>query len=54
MQAMHGRLSAPIHYQALQHFATHSPWPDPPLWDRLGAIARGMRSLYAPGPTATR
>jgi len=26
MQAMHGRLSEPGTYQALQHFITHSPW----------------------------
>jgi hypothetical protein len=26
MQAMHGRLSEPRQYQALQHFITHSPW----------------------------
>ena len=26
MQAMHGRLSDPISYQALQQFITDSPW----------------------------
>jgi hypothetical protein len=38
MQAMHGRLSDPITYQALQHFITHSPWPVVPLWDRLRSL----------------
>ena len=31
MQAMHGRLSDPGQYQALQHFITHSPW-EPVTW----------------------
>jgi SRSO17 transposase len=47
MQAMHGRLSEPIHYQALQHFVTHSPWPDTPLWDRLGAVVPDRRGVLA-------
>lgn len=38
MQAMHGRLSDPITYQALQHFITHSPWSAVPLWDRLRQV----------------
>lgn len=35
MQAMHGRLSDPVSYQALQHFITDSPWEAEPLWARL-------------------
>jgi SRSO17 transposase len=37
MQAMHGRLSDPVSYQALQHFITHSPWEAGPLWAQLRA-----------------
>jgi SRSO17 transposase len=44
---MHGRLSQPIHYQALQHFVTHSPWPDQPLWDRLDEVIPERRGLLA-------
>ncbi|MGH2437419.1 MAG: IS701 family transposase, partial [bacterium] len=44
---MHGRLSEPIHYQALQHFITHSPWPDKPLWDRLSEVAPERRGILA-------
>ncbi|OLD33106.1 MAG: hypothetical protein AUI19_04895 [Myxococcales bacterium 13_1_40CM_2_68_15] len=47
MQAMHGRLSKPIHYQALQHFVTHSPWPDQPLWDRLNDVIPERRGVLA-------
>jgi len=47
MQAMHGRLSQPIHYQALQHFVTHSPWPDQPLWDRLNQVIPERRGVLA-------
>ena len=47
MQAMHGRLSAPIHYQALQHFVTHSPWPDTPLWDRMSAVVPDRHGVLA-------
>ena len=35
MQAMHGRLSDPVSYQALQHFITDSPWEAEPLWTRV-------------------
>jgi len=35
MQAMHGRLSDPTSYQALQHFITDSPWDAEALWTRL-------------------
>jgi SRSO17 transposase len=37
MQAMHGRLSDPVSYQALQHFITDSPWEAAPVWARLRA-----------------
>jgi SRSO17 transposase len=47
MQAMHGRLSQPIHYQALQHFVTHSPWPDHPLWERLNEVIPERRGVLA-------
>jgi len=47
MQAMHGRLSQPIHYQALQHFVTHSPWPDHPLWDRVNDVIPERRGVLA-------
>jgi len=35
MQAMHGRLSDPISYEALQHFITDSPWDSERVWTRL-------------------
>src|SRR4051812_36221513 len=38
MQAMHGRLSDPRSYQALQHFITDSPWAAEPLWIRLREV----------------
>ena len=38
MQAMHGRLSDPGSYEALQHFITDSPWEAAPLWTRLRAL----------------
>ena len=38
MQAMHGRLSDPRDYQALQHFITHSPWEAARVWTQLRAI----------------
>jgi SRSO17 transposase len=47
MQAMQARLSEPIHYQALQHFVTHSPWPDQPLWDRVSAVVPDRRGILA-------
>ena len=37
MQAMHGRLSDPGQYQALQHFITHSPWDAGQVWAQLRA-----------------
>ena len=38
MQAMHGRLSHPGSYQALQHFITHSPWDASKVWARLRTL----------------
>lgn len=38
MQAMHGRLSDPVSYQALQHFITDSPWAVGPVWAQLRAL----------------
>ena len=35
MQAMHGRLSDPGQYQALQHFITTSPWDAARVWTQL-------------------
>lgn len=35
MQAMHGRLSDPVSYQALQHFITDSPWDADRVWAHL-------------------
>jgi len=37
MQAMHGRLSDPVSYEALQHFITDSPWETASVWTRLQA-----------------
>jgi SRSO17 transposase len=37
MQAMHGRLSDPVSYQALQHFITDSPWEAERVWAQLRA-----------------
>ena len=38
MQAMHGRLSEPGQYQALQHFITHSPWDAARVWTQLHTV----------------
>jgi SRSO17 transposase len=38
MQAMHGRLSDPRAYQALQHFITHSPWKAARVWTHLRTV----------------
>ena len=38
MQAMHGRLSDPGQYQALQHFITHSPWDAARVWAHLRTV----------------
>lgn len=47
MQAMHGRLSDPATYQALQHFVTHSPWEAETLWTRLRAVLPVRAGLVA-------
>ena len=51
MQAMHGRLSDPATYQALQHFVTHAPWEADTLWARVrpwGPRARGCSPSTIP------
>ena len=47
MQAMHGRLSDPVTYQALQHFITHSPWDADRLWARLRTLLPAHTGLLA-------
>jgi SRSO17 transposase len=47
MQAMHGRLSAPGSYEALQHFITDSPWDAAPLWTRLRALVPTRTGVLA-------
>lgn len=47
IQAMHGRLSDPGTYQALQHFVTHSPWEAARLWDRLRRVVPERRGVLA-------
>ncbi len=47
MQAMHGRLSDPVSYQALQHFVTHSPWSERRLWQRLREGVPDRRGMLA-------
>jgi SRSO17 transposase len=47
MRAMHGRLSDPITYDALQHFITHSPWSADRVWERLRALVPVRIGLLA-------
>ena len=47
MQAMHGRLSDPGQYQALQHFITHSPWDAGPVWAQLRAAVPVRAGILA-------
>jgi SRSO17 transposase len=47
MQAMHGRLSDAVTYQALQHFVTHSPWETAPVWDRLRTLVPNRTGILA-------
>lgn len=47
MQAMHGRLSDPGSYEALQHFITDSPWEAEPVWARVRALVPIRRGLLA-------
>jgi SRSO17 transposase len=47
MQAMHGRLSDPGQYQALQHFITHSPWDAGRVWMQLRTVVPSRRGILA-------
>jgi len=47
MQAMHGRLSDPVSYQALQHFITHSPWDAERVWRQLRAQVPARAGILA-------
>jgi SRSO17 transposase len=47
MQAMHGRLSDPGSYEALQHFITDSPWEVEPLWRQLRAAVPVRTGILA-------
>ena len=47
MQAMHGRLSDPGQYQALQHFITHSPWDAGRVWTHLRTLVPRRRGILA-------
>ncbi len=47
MQAMHGRLSDPGSYQALQHFITHSPWDAARVWTQLRAQVPARTGILA-------
>jgi SRSO17 transposase len=47
MQAMHGRLSDPGSYQALQHFITHSPWEASRVWTQLRTVVPVRTGLLA-------
>ena len=47
MQAMHGRLSDPISYQALQQFITDSPWETGPVWAQVRAFVPVRRGILA-------
>jgi SRSO17 transposase len=52
MQAMHGRLSDPSSYEALQHFITDSPWEAQPLWARLRALVPSRQGIVAVDDTS--
>jgi SRSO17 transposase len=47
MQAMHGRLSGPSQYQALQHFITHSPWDAARVWAHLRTVVPVRAGILA-------
>ncbi len=47
MQAMHGRLSDPCQYQALQHFITHSPWDASRVWTHLRTVVPCRTGILA-------
>ncbi len=44
---MHGRLSDPGQYQALQHFITHSPWDAARVWTQLRAAVPVRTGILA-------
>ena len=47
MQAMHGRLSDPASYQALQHFITDSPWDAARVWMHLRTLVPVRTGILA-------
>jgi SRSO17 transposase len=47
MQAMHGRLSDPGQYQALQHFITPSPWDAARVWTHLRTVVPVRAGILA-------
>ena len=47
MQAMHGRLSDPASYQALQHFITDSPWEAARVWTHLRTLVPVRTGILA-------
>lgn len=47
MQAMHGRLSDPASYQALQHFITHSTWDADRVWQHLRTLVPARDGVLA-------
>ena len=47
MQAMHGRLSDPVSYEALQHFITESPWEAERVWTQLRAAVPVRAGILA-------
>jgi SRSO17 transposase len=47
MQAMHGRLSDAISYEALQHFITDSPWEARVVWARLRTMVPVRSGILA-------
>jgi len=44
MQAMLARVTAPVRYQAFQHFVTHAPWDPQGMWRSLREATRRCRS----------
>ena len=54
MQAMHGRLSDPGQYQALQHFITHSPWDAQRVWAHLRTVVPLRTGILAIDDTGFR
>jgi SRSO17 transposase len=45
MQAMLARVTAPVSYQAFQHFITHAPWRVGPVWRRLLTVLPERRGV---------